>query len=138
MLVACISGMISVNVLIVDDNQLVCWGLGRTLSRKKIAHHAVTDGKHALSEVLRTFYDLVFLDIHLPDANGLDLMQEIRRISPGTRVVIISSDGSENNIRRALQGGALRFLEKPWENSEILEVLEAAFPREPASPPSNE
>ena len=63
-------------------------------------------------------------------------MQEIRRISPGTKVVIISSDGSENNVRRALAAGALRFMEKPFDNSEVMAALEAALSRQPASSPS--
>ena len=123
------------NVLIVDDNKLVCLGLERALSRRNIANHAVGDGKNALSEVRGTFYDLVFLDINLPDANGLDLMPEIRSISPDTRIVILSSDGSETNIRRALAAGALRFIEKPFDNSEVMEVLETVLPREPAFHP---
>jgi DNA-binding response OmpR family regulator len=126
------------NVLIVDDNKLLCGVLGRTLGRMDIAHHAVEDGKNALSAVRGTFYDLVFLDIHLPDANGLDLLQEIRRISPDTQVVILSSDGSKNNVRRALAAGALRFMEKPYDKSEVMEVLEAVLPRKPASRPPNE
>jgi DNA-binding response OmpR family regulator len=125
-------------VLIVDDNKLICLGLGGTLAMRKIAHHAVGDGKNALSEVRGTFYDLVFLDIHLPDANGLDLMREIRRISPDTKVVILSSDGSEDNIRQALAAGALRFMEKPYDNAGVMEVLEAALPRKPAPPSPNE
>jgi DNA-binding response OmpR family regulator len=137
-LVAVIACMTSMKVLIVDDNKLVCLGLGRTLSKRDIVHHSVEDGKNALSELGGTFYDLVFLDIHLPDANGLDLMQEIRRISPDTKVVILSSDGSEDNVRRALAAGALRFMEKPYDNSEIMEVLEAALPRKPASRPPAE
>ncbi len=137
-LIASIAGMTSTKVLIVDDNKLICLGLGKRLSKRNIVHHAVENGKNALSEVRGTFYDLVFLDIHLPDANGLDLMQEIRRISPDTKVVILSADGSENNVRRALAAGALRFMEKPYDNSDVMEVLEAALPRKPASRPPNE
>lgn len=137
-LIAFIAGMTSTKVLIVDDNKLVCLGLGRTLGRRNIVHHSVESGENALTEVRGTFYDLVFLDIHLPDANGLDLMQEIRRISPDTKIVILSSDGSENNVRRALAAGALRFMEKPFDNSEVMEILEAACPRKPAPPSPNE
>jgi len=127
--------MASIKVLIVDDNRLLCWGMGRMLSKRNIVHQAVEDGKNALSEVRGTFYDLVFMDIHLPDANGLDLMQEIRKISPGTKIVIISSDGSENNVRRALAEGALRFMEKPFDISEVMAVVEATLLRQPASSP---
>ncbi|TRZ78386.1 MAG: response regulator [Deltaproteobacteria bacterium] len=135
-LIAFITDMTSMKVLIVDDNRLLCWGMGGMLSKRNIVHQVVEDGKNALSEVRGTFYDLVFLDIHLPDANGLDLMQEIRRISPGTKVVIISSDGSENNVRRALAAGALRFMEKPFDNSEVMAVVEAVLSRQPAPSPS--
>jgi two-component system response regulator HydG len=119
--------MTSTKVLIVDDNHLLCLGLGRTLAKRNIVHHAVEDGKSAMSELRRTYYDLVFLDIGLPDANGLDLMQDIREVSPDTKIVIISSDGSAGNVQRAMAGGALRFMEKPFDASDILAVLEAAF-----------
>jgi DNA-binding NtrC family response regulator len=120
--------MTSMKVLIVDDNQLICFGLGRMLSRLSLFHRAVEDGANALAEVRATFYDLVFLDIRLPDANGLDLMKELRWVSPETKIVIISSDGSETNVRRALSEGALRFLHKPFDPSEVEEALAAAFP----------
>lgn len=112
--------------LIVEDNQLVSWGLGKALSRRGILHRAVENGADALKEVRSTFYDLIFLDIRLPDANGLEMLPEILRISPGTKVIVISSDGSENNIRRAMAAGAVRFMEKPFANEQLLEALEAA------------
>lgn len=124
-------------VLIVDDNQLVCWGLGRALSRRGIFNHAVENGTDAMFEVRRTFYDLVFLDIRLPDADGLDLLPEIRRISPGTKVVVISSDSSEDTVRRARAAGAMRFMEKPYSSEQLLEVLEAAAPRQSDGPPAS-
>jgi DNA-binding NtrC family response regulator len=124
-------------VLIVDDNQLVCWGLGRILTRRGFLHHAVENGTDAMSEIRRTFYDLVFLDIRLPDANGLDLLPEILRISPESKVIVISSDGSENNVRRAMAAGAVRFMEKPYGNEELLEVLETVTPRRSEDRPAS-
>jgi|GEM_PF-847422 len=125
--------MTSFKVLIVDDNKLLCWGMGRMLKKRNIAHQVAEDGKNALSKLCETFYDLVFLDIHLPDANGLDLMQDIRRISPGTKVVIISSDGSEDNARRALAAGALMFIEKPFDDAELMTALAALQLGQPPS-----
>jgi CheY-like chemotaxis protein len=122
--IACASAMISMKVLIVDDNGLVCLVLGRAISRRNILHYAVEDGKSALAEVRRTFYDLILLDIHLPDVNGLDLLKEIRLISPDTKVVMISTDASESNIQRALAGGALRFMPKPFDICELNALLE--------------
>ena len=106
------------------------------LSKRNIVNQVVEEGKSAMSEVRRTFYDIIFLDIHLPDANGLDLMKEIRKISPTTKVVIMSSDGSEDTVRRVLSVGAMRFMEKPFDNSEVMTVLEATLLRKPAPRPS--
>ncbi|MBI5576060.1 MAG: response regulator [Deltaproteobacteria bacterium] len=131
------NGMTSMKVLIVDDNQLLCWGLGKTLSKRGIIHHAVENGTDALSEIRSAFYDLVFLDIKLPDANGLDLLPVIRGISPGTKVVVISSNGSESNVRRAMAAGAVRFMEKPYTCEELAEALEAVFPRKSEGKPAS-
>jgi hypothetical protein len=63
----------------------------------------------------RNRFDLLLLDIRLPDANGLDLLKTIRGYFPGVRVIVISGDGSAENMEAALSGGAEQFLEKPFE-----------------------
>lgn len=115
-------------VLIVDDSPLLCRGLGRAIARKDVFHRAAHDGRSALDEIRESRYDLVLLDIHLPDANGLDLLKEIRRIRPDTKVVMISSDASESNIEQALAGGAFRFMPKPFDLSDLYALLEAVRP----------
>lgn len=124
----CVEALISTTVLIVDDNDFLRMMLARLVSRWILDCNSVRDADAALSEVDRIFYDLVFLDVHLPDANGLDLLPKINLISPDTKVVIMSSDGSETNVRRALTRGALRFLQKPFDSSEIDEIIKSAFP----------
>lgn len=125
-------------VLIVDDNALVCWALEKMLAKQGISAHGVDTGDKGMSEVRRMPYELIFLDIHLPDANGLDLLEEIRRISPDSKVVMISSDCVESNVQRAMAGGALRFLEKPFRPSEITEVLDEVRRHPPSSLPASE
>ena len=72
-------------------------------------------------------YDLVFLDIHLPDANGIELLEEIGRISPNVKIIIMSGDASETNRESAFAGGALQFLEKPLDLSEIHSILKSTL-----------
>jgi len=117
----------AMNALIVDDNPLVRWSLERTLAKRGIPGRGVETGQQAMLEVRRMSYELIILDIHLPDANGLDLLEEIRSISPGSKVVVISSHRSEDNVQRAIVGGAVRFMEKScgpaWMVTEILEAI---------------
>ncbi len=119
--------MLPRSVLIVDDNHLVCWGLSRTLTGQDFLVRAVGTGKEAISHVQAERYGFVFLDVRLPDANGFDVLREIRRISPETRVIIISSDGTEENRLRALTAGAMGLLEKPFNVRDVNEVIRRAY-----------
>ena len=114
-------------VLVVDDDNLVCWAL-----RKELVHHRLNariagSGEECLSAVRENRFDLIFLDIHLPDANGIDLMKPIREISPDTRIVIISGDGNYQSKERALSEGAVQYLEKPFDISLVGRIAESIF-----------
>jgi CheY-like chemotaxis protein len=113
------------NALIIDDDHLVCWALQKEFTGLGFSTRVVKNGSEALSELPRQSYDIVFLDIHLPDANGMTLLGEIERISPNTTVIIMSGDVSETNRERAFAGGALQFLEKPFDLSEIHGILKS-------------
>jgi CheY-like chemotaxis protein len=80
-------------------------------------------GSAAIESVRSGRYDLAFVDIHLPDANGLDLMLQIRDLSPATKIVVLSSDGSSANRECAFARGAWQFIEKPFDLCEIAQVL---------------
>ncbi|MGA6993033.1 MAG: response regulator [Candidatus Deferrimicrobiaceae bacterium] len=116
-----------VNVLVVDDEPLICWALKRRFSGRDMSVHVVGNCVEALVELREKPYGLVFLDIHLPDGNGLDLLEEIKEISPGTRVIVISADGTEQNRQRAFAGGAFQFVEKPFNINDITRLVESSF-----------
>ncbi|MGE5699022.1 MAG: response regulator [Deltaproteobacteria bacterium] len=115
--------MPSNRVLIVDDDMLICWALDKEFAGLGLSTHVVETGEDALAEFRRRPYDIVFLDIHLPDSNGIDLLGEFNRIAPDAKIIIMSGDASESNRQRALSGGALQFLEKPFDLSEVHGIL---------------
>jgi CheY-like chemotaxis protein len=119
--------MQSVNVLVVDDEPLICWALKRHISGRQMSVHAVGNCMEALGELREKPYGIVLLDIHLPDGNGLDLLKEIKEISPGTKVIVLSADGTEQNRQRAFSGGASQFIEKPFNINDITRVIESSF-----------
>jgi len=116
-----------VNVLVVDDEPLICWALKRRFSGRRMTVHAVGNCTGALSELREKQYGLMLLDIHLPDGNGLDLLKEVKVISPATKVIVISADGTEQNRQRAFSGGASQFIEKPFSIKDLTRVMESSF-----------
>jgi DNA-binding response OmpR family regulator len=114
-------------VLVVDDDSLVCWALQKELTARGMNVGIAATGRECLAAMRETPFDLVFLDIHLPDANGIDLLKTIREISPETRVVIISGDGSIQGKDRALSEGAVQFLEKPFDIGVVARIVDSTF-----------
>jgi len=110
-------------VLIVDDDKLICWALDKEFAGLGLSTHVVETGEDALMELRRHPYDIVFLDIHLPDSNGIELLGEFDRIAPNAKIIIMSGDASETNRQRAFSGGALQFLEKPFDLSEVHDII---------------
>jgi CheY-like chemotaxis protein len=116
-----------VNVLVVDDEPLICWALRRHISGRHMSVHAVGNCVEALGELREKQYGFVLLDIHLPDGNGLDLLKEIKEISPGTKVIVITADGTEQNRLRAYSGGAFQFIEKPFNINDVSRIIESSL-----------
>ena len=112
--------------LIVDDDPLICWGLEKEFAGFGLSTRVVNNGADALTALGSQFYNIVFLDIHLPDVDGMTLLGEIERISPDTTIVM-SGDTSETNRESAFAGGALQFLEKPFDLSEIQGILKSTL-----------
>jgi CheY-like chemotaxis protein len=114
-------------ILVVDDDRLICWALQREFASLNIITRAVETATDALAELQKDSYDLAFLAIPLPDGNGIKLLEEIGRISPKVKITVMSSDASEANRVRAYAGGALQFLEKPFDLSEIHRILNSTL-----------
>ena len=112
------------NILVVDDNKLTCWGLEKVISAQNMFVTTVNNGRDAISEIFNTPYGSVFLDINLPDISGLEVLREIKRISPDTKVIMMTADNTEDNRKKAMEMGAYQFIGKPFSIPEIREVLQ--------------
>ncbi len=111
------------NILIIDDEGDLCWLLSNTLQKKGYnisTANTISDSMARLKEIP----DLLFLDLKLPDGDGMDLLPRIREITPQTLVVIISAYGSEEKRGEAKEEGVYSFLDKPFTEEKILEAIE--------------
>ncbi len=119
-------------VLIADDDSLFCWALQKELTAHRLNAYIANTGRECLEAFSRNRFDLLFLDIRFPDADGLDLLKTVRELSPETRVVIVSGDGSAGNKRAALAAGAEQFLEKPFDIGVIKRFVTEALREGPS------
>lgn len=115
-----------IKVLIVDDDFMVArihtGFVERTPGFTVVAvAHTVAE---ALAEVRRWQPDLVLLDIYLPDTTGLDLVQRMRVGVPELDILVISAAREADTVRRALRGGIVHYLMKPFSYDDLRERLE--------------
>ncbi|HEX9669272.1 MAG TPA: response regulator [Thermoanaerobaculia bacterium] len=109
-------------VLVVDDSKLM-HKMYEVMLRQYPLVYAV-DGREAL-ERLREHPDveLILLDVNMPNMNGLELLAGLRAEGNRTAVVIISTEGLEEDAARGLAAGADAYVAKPFSGGEILDVI---------------
>lgn len=111
------------NILIIDDEKDLCQLLGDTLSSHGYNVEFANTKREAKSSLKSRLPDLVFLDLKLPDGDGLGLLSCIKKINPGTTVNIISAYGTEEVRDEARKLGAYGFIDKPFSEEAILRSI---------------
>lgn len=110
--------------LVVDDSVFARKNLSRMIESfgGQVAGEA-GDGKAAIAEYDRLHPDLVFMDITMPEMEGIEAAERIVRQHPEARVIMVSSVGYQENIVAALQRGARHFVQKPVKAEVLYEVI---------------
>jgi two-component system chemotaxis response regulator CheY len=78
----------------------------------------------ALQIFSRKKIDIVFLDINLPDANGLELIERLRSLDPSVFVIMVSGESSLDNVKRSIALGAKGFIVKPYTSGRIKAMID--------------
>lgn len=122
-------------VLIVDDQPGILSTLSSILEDEGYRTLGTDSGEEALRLYEEERPDVVFLDIWLPDRDGLETLQAIRRIDPTAAVVMISGHGTTSTAVRAIKLGASDYIEKPLSYQRVLQAVGEALRQreEPAS-----
>lgn len=112
-------------VLIVDDEETLTWSMSKSLAKDKDKYEVIVanSGKEALNILKQNNIDLVISDIRMPDMNGLDLLVQIKKEYPKTKVIIMTAYGSSDVQKEANRRGSLYYIEKPFEINEIRKVI---------------
>ena len=110
-------------VLIVDDEPRLCSSLKSLLSHQGYEAHTSTGGKQAMESLAENGFDLVLLDVVMPDVDGYQVMDYMDRRNLETPVIFITGHASVDSAVAALRGGACDCLRKPLDYEELLKTV---------------
>ncbi|MDH5542477.1 MAG: sigma-54 dependent transcriptional regulator [Nitrospinota bacterium] len=110
-------------ILIVEDESSIRFVLSKFLTGRGFSVDAVERVEDAKTALKATHYQLHFLDIRLPDGNGLDLLGWIKQQGAKGTSVVMTAESTMKNAIRAVRKGAFEYLVKPFDLKEIEEIL---------------
>ena len=115
----------NLKVLIVDDDESIRWVLDKGLKKNGYHVDLAENGQEAIKALKREDnYFIVFLDIFMPDMNGLDVLKKIKQDHPDLFVVIMTAQATMKNTIEAMQNGAYDYITKPFDLEEIYMLIE--------------
>ncbi|MCR6632439.1 MAG: sigma-54 dependent transcriptional regulator [Magnetospirillum sp.] len=122
--------MSDISVLIVDDEPQLVRSLVFALKGEGIAARPAHTGAEGLAEIERQVPDLVLLDQRLPDMQGVQVLERLRRDQIAVPVVMISAHGDTRAAVQAVKAGASDYLTKPFELDDLIHVIRSTLERE--------
>jgi DNA-binding NtrC family response regulator len=117
------------SILIIDDEAEIRESLQTLLELEGFAVDTASTGEEGLTRIGQNTYDLVLLDLALPDRDGMDLLADLRTHDSQFSVIMITAYGTVENAVKAMQSGAANFVQKPWDNEKLLADVRAAVAR---------
>jgi two-component system, OmpR family, response regulator len=110
--------------LIVDDEIDVCYLLSSILKYKNLQASYVNSIGEAKRVLKENHHSIIFLDNHLPDGFGINFIDEIRKLNPHVKMVMITAHDTNNDMNRAYERGIDQFIGKPFSRETILNTIE--------------
>ncbi|MEJ7607582.1 MAG: response regulator, partial [Bryobacteraceae bacterium] len=107
-------------ILIVDDEADIRESLETLLQLERYKIELAVDGGDCLRKLEKSTYDLVLLDLMMPDRSGMDVLRELRQRDLETPVIMMTAYGSVEVAVNALKAGANDYFSKPWDNDKLL------------------
>ena len=114
-----------IRILVADDHAIVRDGLKQIVSDTPdiVVSAEASNGREALNKALKDDYDVVLLDITMPDRSGLDILKEIKAQKPELPILILSIHPEEQYAVRALKAGAAGYLTKESAPEELIRAM---------------
>ena len=120
-------------ILIVDDEKNIRTTISAYLLSLGHEIEIAVNGQEALDKLKDSKYDLILLDIKMHIVNGIQVLQEMRRIENETRVIMMTAYGTIENAVESMKLGAVDFISKPFTLENLKTVIDTVFNREKLS-----
>src|SRR3990167_2167300 len=114
------------SVLVLDDERNIVTVLKAILEKRNFQVDGFTDPREALDALRTRRYEAAVTDLYMPDIDGMAFLEEVKRLYPGLPVVMITAFGTVDSAVDAIKRGAFDYVTKPFEQSEIIAVVEKA------------
>jgi DNA-binding NtrC family response regulator len=119
----------SARILLVDDEEIVLRSALRVLAGLDYDLDTAKDGKEALKSIENERYDVVVLDIMMPDVNGIDVLQRVKEAHPDIEVIMFTGLAEVDTAVRCMKLGAFDYISKPFEPDELKVAVARALER---------
>jgi len=106
-------------ILVVDDDNLFLAGFDKVLQTGSTEVKTVETGNAALREIESSQYHLCFLDLFLPDVNGVEVLKRIKETSPQTKVIVMTAGVVTSSMQETIERDAYMFITKPFDILQI-------------------
>jgi DNA-binding NtrC family response regulator len=113
-------------VLVVDDERQMLLAISETLGRKGFQVTLANSGMDAVGKIRQGFFQAVLTDVRMPGLSGLDLLRQVKKLSPATPVIMLTGHGTVEDAVSALKQGAFDYLMKPFSARQLTDVLDKA------------
>ena len=114
------------SVLVLDDERNIVTVLKAILEKRGFSVEGHTEPREALDSLRRGRFDAAITDLYMPDIDGMAFLEETKRLYPGLPVVMITAFGTVDSAVDAIKSGAFDYVTKPFEQSEIVSVVQKA------------
>jgi DNA-binding NtrC family response regulator len=119
----------SARILVVDDEEIVIRSCLRILAGDEFQVESVQDGREALRKIEENPYDVVILDIMMPNMDGLEVLRRVKEMHPNVDVIMITGLSQIDTAVQAMKLGAFDYISKPFEPDELKLVVQRALER---------
>jgi DNA-binding NtrC family response regulator len=113
-------------VMVLDDEPIVCKRLQPALEKLGYEVETYTYSEEAMRRIQETEYDIIVTDLKMKGIDGMQFLQEAKKRSPKTEVIVITGFATLETARESFQKGVFDFIAKPFKLGEIQEVVNRA------------
>ncbi|MCP4575526.1 MAG: sigma-54-dependent Fis family transcriptional regulator [Deltaproteobacteria bacterium] len=115
------------SILIVDDERVICNGCRVALMDEDYSVDICMNGRSGLNAILKGHYDVVLLDMKLPDVGGIEILKGVAKEKPGEHIIVMTGHFSVQNAVEAMKSGAFDYLTKPFSDDELFIAVKKAL-----------